>query len=282
MTQGYITVATASPDNIQVKQAAALACSIRMVDKDREVCLLTDKFKNIPKKYEDCFDSIIELPYGNYDPTEDIMINAWQLYASTPFEQTLFVDRRILFMNNIDDLWDSLAATDMVFPLGSTNFKGEAHDLKFRYSVHTKNKLSTFCSDVFYFDKTDRPEQFFKMFDVVLKEFRRVYLHMLNDNRPNYFDFNLLVNTTLTMLGEDSSIYSTIPITHLSLENLTLDDEDLPSDWTEYLSSWYSDGVLKINNHRQSGIVCYNSDNFLKDEILDDLRQRIKTSKLSV
>lgn len=282
MMQGYLTIATRSPNDIQIKQAAALAASIRIVDPDREICLLTDKFDSVPKKYEDVFDSIVEFPYGNYDPTEDIMINAWQMYASTPYEQTLFINRQTLVLNSMEDIWDSLSQTDIVLPLKTTNFKGEQRQLKYRYNVHLKNNVPTFNSDLFYFDKSERPEQFFKMFDVVLKDFRRVYLKLINENRPSYFDFNLLLNITLMMLGEDSSIYKTIPLTVLSLENLTLDDDDLPNDWTEYLSSWYSDGVLKINNHRQSGIICYNSDNFLEDEILDDLRKRVKTSRITV
>lgn len=282
MTQGYITIATKSKGDTQIKQAVALATSLKLVDPDREFCLITDKFESVPKKYEDAFDSIVELPYGNYDPTEDIMINAWQMYASTPFDETIYLDRRSLVLSNLDDIWDNITLNDLVFPAESENFRGDCTDLKYRYNVHKKNNIPTYRTEVFYFNKSERPEQFFKMFDVVLKEFRRVYIKFIEENRPSYFDFNLLANTTLKMLGEDTNIFSNIPHTLISLENIVLDDDDLPAEWTEYLSSWYSDGLLKINNHRQTGIICYNSNEFLDDEILDDYRKRFKASTITV
>ena len=60
MSQGYITIATKSPGNVQIEQAVALASSLKLSDPDREFCLVVDKFDCVPQKYEDTFDSIVE------------------------------------------------------------------------------------------------------------------------------------------------------------------------------------------------------------------------------
>ena len=53
MTQGYITLATKSADDKQIKQAVLLASSLRLVDATREICLVVDKIDDVPQKYED-------------------------------------------------------------------------------------------------------------------------------------------------------------------------------------------------------------------------------------
>ena len=282
MTQGYITIATKSPGNIQVEQAVALASSLKLADPDREFCLVVDKFDSVPQKYEDTFDSIVELPYGHYDPNEDIAINLWQLHACSTFEHTMYIDRRCIVTHNIDDIWDNVVLHDYVFSKTVENFRGEPVPLNDKFSIHERNDIPTYMTDIFYFSRRERSEQFFKMLDVVLKEFRRVYLKFISEGRPGYFDINLLINTTIMMLGEESNIHGHIPYKLLSLDNLTLDDDDLPTDWVEYLSSWFTNGTLKVNNHRVSGIICYNSDAFLDEEVLDDYRQRVKDSNIRI
>ena len=56
MTQGYITLATKSQDDAQIKQAVALASSLKLHDPVREFCLVVDSFDCVPQKYEDAFE----------------------------------------------------------------------------------------------------------------------------------------------------------------------------------------------------------------------------------
>lgn len=283
MTQGYVTLAVDTESGIEIKQAVTLAISLKMADPSREVCLLTDKFSTVPKKYEGVFDYIVEFPYGNFDTTEDGLINIWQLYYSTPFDQTLYIDRRSLVLSNtVQSMWDTFEHEDYVFSKSVSNFRGERISMKHSFYIHERNEIPTFYTNVFYFNKSERSMQFFKMLDVTLKDFRRVYLQQLSSNRPAYFDLNLIINLTIKMLGETTSIHGHIPYTLISLDNILTDDEDLPSDWVEYLSHWMSNDILKINNHRQTGIVCYNSNNFLDEEIINDYRKRYSISKINI
>ena len=281
MTQGYITLATKSANDAQIKQAVLLASSLRLVDATREICLVVDKIDDVPQKYEDSFDSIIELPYGHYDLTEDIAINMWQLYHSSPFEETMYIDRRTLVTTNMDDIWGSVIEHDYVFSKRTTNYRGEYFVGNDQFFIHNKNNMPNYYTDVFYFGKNEPAQQFFKMLDVVLKEFRRVYLKVVTEKRPSYFDLNLLINITIKLLGEEACIHGEIPYTLVSLDNLILDDQDLPADWVDYLSYCVSDKILKIGNHRVSGIVCYNSEEFVTDEILSEYRTSARNNKSS-
>lgn len=281
MTQGYITLATKSAGDKQIKQAVLLASSLRLVDATREICLVVDKIDDVPQKYEDSFDSIIELPYGHYDLTEDIAINIWQIYYCSPFEETMYMDRRTLITTIMDDIWESVIENDYVFNKRTKNYRGEYFVGNEQFFIHNKNNIPNYYTDVFYFGKNETTQQFFKMLDVVLKEFRRVYLKVVVEKRPSYFDLNLLINITIKLLGEETRIHGEIPYTLIGLDNLILDDQDLPPDWVDYLSNWVSDKILKIGNHRVSGIVCYNSEKFVTDEILSEYRTSARNNQSS-
>jgi len=282
MTQGYITIADKSAGDVQIKQAVALASSLKLIDPTREVCLVVEKFENVPQKFENAFDSIVELPYGNFDPTEDININLWQIYSCSPYEQTIYFDRHTLVTAPLDDIWNNVTQHDYVFNTQTVNYRGEISSTVSQFYIHDKNKIPNYYTDVFYFGKNEQSQQFFKMLDVVLKEFRRVYVQFVTENRPNYFDLNLLINITIKLLGQESNIHGNIPYTLLRLDNITLDDQDLPLDWVEYMSHWVSDGVIKISNHRVNGIICYSSDQFLDDEILEEYRQRVRDINIKI
>ena len=281
MTQGYITLATKSADDKQIKQAVLLASSLRLVDATREICLVVDNIDDVPQKYENAFDSIVELPYGHYDLTEDIAINIWQMYYCSPFEETMYMDRRTLVTTSMDDIWESVIENDYVFNKRTKNYRGEYFVGNEQFFIHNKNNIPNYYTDVFYFGKNETTQQFFKMLDVVLKEFRRVYLKVVVEKRPSYFDLNLLINITIKLLGEETRIHGEIPYTLIGLDNLILDDQDLPPDWVDYLSNWVSDKILKIGNHRVSGIVCYNSEKFVTDEILSEYRTSARNNQSS-
>ena len=282
MTQGYITLATKSQDDAQIKQAVALASSLKLHDPVREFCLVVDSFDCVPQKYEDAFDSIVELPYGNYDLNDDIALNIWQVYHCSPYEQTIYFDRKSIVLDSMNDIWDNVSLNDYTFSQSSNNFRGEPSIDIYQFFIHDKNKLPKFYTDVFYFSKCERSAELFKMLDVVLKDFRRVYLQFVTENRPNYFDLNLLFNITFKLLGEQNNMHGHIPYTSLRLDTLILNDDDLPLDWVDYLSHWWSKGVLKVGNHRVTGIVCYNSEQFLDHEILEEFRKNVRDSKNTV
>lgn len=275
--QGYLTIAS---DIKSIERSVALASSIKLHDRDREFCLLVPSFSDVPKKYEQYFDLIIEFPYGNSDITEDVLINTWQSYIASPFDQTLLLNNKSLVLTDINSIWNLCEPYDLIFPDTVYNFRGEIHPMKYKFLVHEKNKIPKYFTDVCYFSKSDQASQFFKMLDVVLKNRQQVYAKIIHENRPDYFDLNLLINICIKLLGEESNIFGNIPYTLISLDNMTLDDRDLPMDWVDYYSNWYFSGKLKINNHRQYGIVCYNSDNFLTEDILNDIRSRVNFSNI--
>jgi hypothetical protein len=268
-TQGYITLAS-SADITALMEASLLGRSIKVYDPDREVCLVTDDYSILPETVEDNFDYVIELPFGAL-PDEDFDVNIWQVYYCTPFDRNIFLNKQSILTNNIDGIWEKLIHDDICLPSQTKNFKNNTHDFLYYFKCHEKNLLDSYFSDIFYFQKSETASEFFKILDPVLQNWRSVYINFIKENKPDKFNMNLCFNIATKMIGLDMG-KDNFTYTYLSLENVELDDTDLPDDWTQYVSCWVKDQKIKVSNFQLTDIIFYNSSTFIDQEMLDDFR----------
>lgn len=266
--QGYITLASSSDKN-DLTEASLLAKSIKLNDKNREVCLVTDSYEKLPKHVESNFDYVVELPYGVYH-NEDFEVNFWQVYYCTPFDENIYLRKQSLLLHNIDGMWENISVNDLFFPKFTVNFKDEQRDFLYYFKCHEKNNLEKYFTDIFYFKKSESAAEFFKILDPVMQNWRSVYTNFLKENTPEFLNLNVLINIVIKMSGYNQMSNDHFKYTFLSLENVDLDDHDLPEDWTGYLSCWVKDRKVKINNHQLRDLVFYNSPTFIDEEVLDD------------
>lgn len=268
LKQGYVTLASVT-EKTKLIEASLLARSLKINDPEREVCLVTDDYETLPKHIEKNFDYVVELPYGVI-LNEDFEVNLWQVYYCSPFDQNIFMRSQSMLLDNIDGLWENITQYDLYFPKSTTNFKSEYSDFLYYFKCHEKNKLEKYFTDIFYFEKSETAAEFFKLLDPVMQNWRSVYVNFIKENKPESFNLNVLVNITLKMSGHDQIDNDHFNYTFLSLENVDLDDHDLPEDWTRYLNCWVKDKKVKVNNHKLSNLVFYNSPTFIDEEVLDD------------
>jgi hypothetical protein len=285
-TQGYVTMAIDAPQSTQqIRAAYSLACSLRLVDADREIALVTDKFKNIPRKYEDAFDYIVELPYGVTDSAEPNRAhNLWQVYYCTPFDETMYINPASIAVDNVKEHWRMFEYDNIVFPRTTVNFKQQVSTYWSGRSVFEKNSLPDIHSDVFYFERSKESADFFKMADIVFQNWRALFFEHIKEERPASFDADVAFALTGYMLGEQ--LVPTLDLmqyTDLTLYNLPEQSEDQQDKWLNDINVWFFAGhKTKVNNHRQTGLFVYHDFDLMTEETTNELRKYRKnaTTKL--
>lgn len=271
-TQGYITLGVDAPGKTTyIRAAYALSMSLKLTDPDRQTAVVVRKFGDVPSKYEKAFDFIIELPFARTDKTEsNVMIDMWQLSHCTPFNETIFVHPMSLAIDNIDSLWDLTRDNDLVFG-AAQNVNQEFRSYENKFVAQTNNNIRAFNIDVFYFKQSIKASEFFKMADVVFKNWRTLLLQYVTESRPTHFDYTLIANLTMKLLGEDY-ICDKLVYTDFVADNLPIESDDSDS-WLDQVDIWFIGGTnIKINNHRQTGLFVYHNMEILNSEALDDIR----------
>mgnify|MGYP000993823860 CR=1 FL=1 len=276
MTQGYITLGVDQPGKVDnIEAAAILAMTARMADPDREFAVAVRSHGDVPSRLENAFDYIIELPFKRTDPNEENqLIDTWQIYYATPFDETVWINPRSLVIDNLATIWEGTEHVDMLFG-NSVTYRGD--NAQYRTKLHPlmKNNLPTVTADVFYFGDNNDSAEFFKMADPVFRNWRDIYRQYIKEHRPNMFDFTVLVNIVTHMIGIEVHDHRFgFEYIDFNPDNMPIDlDEESTADWSEQINIWFYKGQhVKVNNHRQKGIWVYHDDDILTKEVKHDIR----------
>lgn len=276
MSKGFITLGI-DTDADRIYHCYGLACSIKKCDPDAEICLVVDKGKidEVPKKYIDTFDYLIELPFGNSAYIDGFHgMNIWQMYHCTPFEETIYVDADTVFHNiDINALWDSMRVNNSIsIPASAYTYRAfpVLREIHFEFEA-MYNLPQNFNNLIYWKQDSLLAQEWFKMADPIMQNWRSVYSTFFKDKKPLTFNKNILCNlvTHCVDMPETSVYLHNHFDLHADCQGVWT--EDIPSDWTEMLNYWISsDGKIQIENHiLTSGLIHYNDENFLTDELID-------------
>lgn len=159
MSKGYVVLAQNSAKTNYVKCAETLAKSIRNVMPTANITLITDNVD-----YSPYFDKVIALPYGDLDPTSGWkLINDWQVYESSPYDETIKLEADLYIPRSIDYWWDILSQQDVVVSTTIRNYKQEISKERYYRKLIDFNKFPDCYNAITYFKKSDTAKQFFNL-----------------------------------------------------------------------------------------------------------------------
>ena len=179
MSRGFITLGI-DTDEDKIKHCYTLACSLKIIDPNAEICLVVDKGRldMISDYYSHVFNYIVELPYGNSAYKDGFHgMNLWQLYHCTPFDETIYLDYDTILVNiDLDTLWELMATNDISFPGNANNYRGFPANQNLRFEYEIQYKLPKLYYNVIYWKQESALAiEWFKMADPVLQYWREVY-----------------------------------------------------------------------------------------------------------
>lgn len=284
MSKGYIFLGvddTGKRQNIEC--AYALSLSLKLSDPGCETCVVVNKFDDVPRRYEDKFDYIVELPFGRTEVNHhNILIDFWQIYYCTPFDESMFVNTHSLAIDNIESLWEIRNLDDIVFASALDYRSDPTHDHK-NFLVQERNNIPAFRSDLIYFNKGQKSSEFFKLADPFFKNWRDIYRENLSEFKANDFDFTLMTNIVAASLDEDYQFPKYFDYTALDIDFLYDPEKEKQTNWIGNLNVWITNNLeVKVNNHRQTGILYYNDPKVMTAKIIEKLddHYRKKTTKI--
>lgn len=277
MSKGYLILAQNSEDNDYVSMAAACAFSIQATQtKVKNITLITDVPDAVPYHYYDAFDKILPIKWFD-DALESSwkIENRWKLYHLTPYEETVVLDADMLFLSDVSIWWDymeknfDLLITDKVF-----TYRNELIENSYYRAAFRDNKLPNCYSAFTYFKKSDLAEEFWKLVELIVKNWKPYYNAFLKESKPKHLSIDIAFALAVKILGIENEVFSSLDIpsfTHMKSRD---------QGWMTYTDFWMDNaGVylndkcqLKIGNYQQSGIFHYTEKRFLNDGVIEKYR----------
>lgn len=177
MTKGFVILAQNTRTVNYIQCAEMLAYSLKKHMPNIPVSIITTS--KVKSKY---FDQVIQLPYGDLDPTGTWkLINDWQIYEASPYDYTIKLEADLFITSPIDYWFEILKDRDLVVSTTIRDFHNRISDCLVYRKFITDNKLPNVYNAITYFKKSELAEQFFALVKDIFENWSR-YLSILKSN----------------------------------------------------------------------------------------------------
>lgn len=284
MSKGFLIFACNTKDVDYVKQAYALALSIKFSQSEvTSVSLVTNN--KVSKKHSKVFDKIIPIPWCNNSDTITRYAgeHRWKLFHVSPYYETIVLDSDMLLLEDISEWWKYCSNFNLRFCSRVKNYKLDiVHDIIYRKSF-IANKLTNPYFALHYFKKSQEALEFYKVLEFVCNNWEWCYDLLAKDNWQNCLSMDLATAIAI----EISGLYDCVNDSCSPLEFIHM-KVGLQS-WPTGLDSWQdtvsyvlnTKGDLVVGNIKQSKLFHYVEDSFLSNQIqmrLEELANGKETS----
>jgi hypothetical protein len=275
VSNGICLVAQNNNTTDYIRQAYALALSVLANSPRTNVSLITND--DVNPTYQKVFDKIIPIPWGDSAKNNQWKIdNRWKVYHVTPYENTVVMDVDMLVLDNISTIWqDFKKSPSLLFTKNVKTYRNELITSRYYRRAFDSNNLPNAYSGLYQFSKSDETKTFFVLLDVIMQNWQTFYNKFAPNSRQDWCSVDLSVAIALKILDMQGYYLdkSLLTFTHMKsrLQNLN----NPPVKWTDALSVDFGDNGLYINGYKQSSVLHYVEDEFLTNNMLAWLEEKV-------
>jgi len=275
MSKGYITLAQNSGKVDYIRQAYALALSIKNTQTDvTDFAICVEDADKVPEKYRHAFDHIIEIPWGDAAEGEKWKIhNKWKYYYMSPFDETVILDADMIFTTDVSSWWDYLSTQDVHFTTTVHNYKGQIATSDWYRATFTQNELPNVYTAFFYFKQSDEAAQLFKLAEWIYNNWEKFYFENLPEARPKEVSGDVVFALAAKILGIECNDDLPFPsFVHMKSRMMDIPGNQITENWIEHVPTYFTDdGTFKVGNYKQYLPVHYHIKDWLTDKIIKQL-----------
>jgi hypothetical protein len=284
MSRGYLVLAQNNSNVDYLKQAYCLALTIKATQPTiNNVSLVTDVIDAVPQHYKSVFDNIISIPwYDDAYNSEWKIENRWKLYHISPYNETIVLDSDMIFLTNIEHWWKYLSKNHEIFVTSSVlTYRNEVVTNDYYRKTFTANSLPNAYSALTYFKQSANSEKFWKLVEVICKDWQMFYQTFLTSYKPTYLSIDVAFAIAIKILGNENEVFSTLKYpTFVHMKGRIQNWKDSSDKWTDCVGYYYNNnGELKIGNYIQRGIFHYTEKDIV-DTFLHIAERRIKNGSI--
>jgi hypothetical protein len=277
MSRGVLVFAQNNNENNYVLQACVLAMSLKLIDPDTKISLVTND--PVEEDYLDLFDKIIKIPWfdASYDKIWKID-NRWKLYHITPYRETIVLDADMIVLEKISMHWDFLSNFDLYFVNRVLTYRYETVTSDFYRKTFTDNNLPNLYSGFHYFKKSDFAHEFYTWLEIVMKNWGEFYDTHLPKSTPDHLSVDVACAIVTKIMNCESAITTNAVCspTFVHMKTKLQNWNEFKQDWKDYVGIYVDDDCnLKIGNYQQTKIFHYTDKSFVNDEIVNKFRKKL-------
>jgi len=274
MTKGFVVLAQNTDTIDYVRQAYALALSLKLSQKTiSNISIITNDV--VPEEYKSVFENIIPIPWG--DASEDSRFkveNRWKIYHASPYIQTVVLDTDMLVLDDLSSYWDTFENYEVYYTSKVLDYRNKRVTNDYYRKAFTHNYLPNLYSGLHYFKKGDFAKEFYKWVEDITNNWELFYGHFVSEHYPDRASMDITAALAAKVMDVAEKITNNKhdPVTFIHMKSRIQGWTEPSDSWMQSVAVYFDDACeLKIANYRQQGVFHYTEKEFLTDKIVDKL-----------
>lgn len=254
--RGYLVLAQNNDTTDYVSCAGALAHSIRMVEPDAKICLLTD----VDRIQDPVFDIVKTFPMGDQAKhSQWKLYNDWQCFYASPFRQTIKIEADMIIPRNISHWFEICDKRDLVVTIGSRDYQNRPATSRYYRKIFDANMLPDAYNAITYWRLCPAAKTFFDTVREIFDQWDSI-MQVLKYGKDQPMNTDLAYALALLLLGQEQhTLPGAVPgLIHMKSRINRLQGED----WTKELVWELESGHLRIGTVEQMWPVHYHIKHF--------------------
>jgi hypothetical protein len=278
VSKGFLVFAQNSDSVDYVQQAYALALSIKFSQNEiTDISIVTND--DVPYEYQKVFDQIIPIPYFKEEISSTLKTeHRYQLYAATPYDETIVLDSDMLILEDLEKYWDYCTHKDVVFCNKILNYKLEyiTEDTIHRQAF-ISNQLSNPYYALHYFKKSEFAQDFFKVLEFVCNNWEKCWTIFAPVKYQNWSSMDLATAIAIEIMGVHSEVLDNgNPMRFVHMKSPIQGWSGVHEKWTDAVAYMLnSKKELLVGNIKQPEVFHYVEKDFITMEFLKKLEELV-------
>jgi len=275
MSKGFLVVAQNTPSVDYIKQAYALALSIKFSQNTyNKISIMTNDL--VSDEYSAVFDKIIAIPWNDAAVDSEWKVeNRWKVFHITPYDETIVLDADMLLLEDISKWWQYCSNYDLKFCSRIKNYKLEPVIDNVYRNAFSYNHLQNPYSALHYFKKSDSAYTFYKVLEFVCYNWEWAWTTVAPAYYQKWLSIDLAVAVAIELLGlQETAVDRISPLEFIHMKPALQGWHETPEKWQDVVPAMLnSKGDLVVGNIKQSKLFHYVEKDFINDKLLTQLKE---------
>jgi hypothetical protein len=273
--QGFVTFAQNTAEVDYLRLAYLQALTVKSTQKINRYAVIVDKETNkqITAKHKKVFDYIIVLE-NDFNTADYKFANEHQVFALTPFKETIKIESDLLFTTSIDHWWTAFRFKDIVLSTGCLNYEQQAAASRAYRKFFDDNSLPDVYNGLMYFRFSKTAADFFRLAKQIQDNWSAIKDNAVVNCREDWPSTDVLYAVTAQLFGREQCTMPSMDF--IKFTHMKSAINNFPGDWFDALITEFDDTNIRINNLNQYAPLHYQVKQFATDELIEHYERIIK------
>jgi hypothetical protein len=266
--QGFLTIAqNTDVDYLQLAYLQAMSIKLTMPGSKYAVIVDEATLAKVTDRHRTVFDHVITLPQDYAKDEQWKLSNEWQVFALSPFKETIKLESDIVFTRSIDNWWTVFRLKNIVLGLGCKDFQGRPAISRRYRQVFDDNELPDVYTGLMYFRYSQEAYTFFEAVKAIYRNWEVVSAQLKNcrDDKPTT---DLVYAIAAKMIGVETCTLPSCDFINFTHMKNSINNWPESTPWPELVISEIDAPMVRINNINQYHPLHYQDKKWASDDII--------------